>query len=88
MLPDADGTGTTLLTVAPGEQFAPRFGAGSAAAHEALGHVRLDLPETSTMRHDVDVPSDLAALVRRGAGGRTGALLRRLAPLPGVPDRP
>jgi hypothetical protein len=29
----------------------------------------------------VDVPADLAALVARGVGGRTGALLRRLGPL-------
>ncbi|HEY0215071.1 MAG TPA: 2-phospho-L-lactate guanylyltransferase [Cellulomonas sp.] len=91
VLPDADGTGTTLLTVAPGEPFEPRLGTGSAAAHAALGHVRLDLPEASTMRHDVDVPADLVALLARGVGGRTGALLRRLAPLPGVTrtdDRP
>jgi 2-phospho-L-lactate/phosphoenolpyruvate guanylyltransferase len=85
VLPDADGIGTTLLTVRAGEPFVPRFGGGSAAAHQALGHVRLDLPGESTLRHDVDVPADLAALLVRGVGGRTGALLRRLAPLPGVP---
>lgn len=81
VLPDAEGTGTTLLTAGPGEQLRPAFGGGSAAAHAALGHVRLDLPETSTLRHDVDVPADLTALLDRGVGGRTGALLRRLAPL-------
>lgn len=42
----------------------------------------LDVPAGSALRHDVDVPADLAALAGRGVGGRTGALLRRLAPLP------
>ncbi|HEY0186744.1 MAG TPA: 2-phospho-L-lactate guanylyltransferase [Cellulomonas sp.] len=90
VLPDAEGVGTTLLTVAAGEPFVPQFGGGSAAAHRALGHVPVDLPTGSTLRHDVDLPSDLARLLDHGVGGRTGALLRRLAPLPGglgtVPD--
>jgi len=81
VLPDAGGTGTTLLTAGPGEPLDPRFGGGSAAAHAALGHVVLDVPAASALRHDVDVPADLEALVARGVGGRTGALLRRLAPL-------
>lgn len=82
VLPDADGTGTTLLTAAPGVAVEPRFGGGSAAAHAAAGHVVLDVPAGSALRRDVDVPADLAALAARGVGGRTGALLRRLAPLP------
>lgn len=81
VLPDAEGTGTTLLTARAGERLRPAFGGGSAAAHQRLGHVEIALPEASTLRHDVDVPADLAALVERGVGGRTGALLRRLAPL-------
>lgn len=81
VLPDADATGTTLLTAAPGEPMEPRFGGGSAAAHAALGHAVLDVPGPSPLRHDVDVPADLTALTARGVGGRTGALLRRLAPL-------
>lgn len=78
VLPDADGTGTTLLTVAPGERLSPRFGGGSAVAHRSLGHVSLDLPTASTLRHDVDVPADLAEALAHGMAGRTGALLRRL----------
>ena len=73
---DADGTGTTLLTGLVA--FTPRFGAGSAALHEADGHVRLDVPVGSTLRRDVDVPSDLAAVARLGAGPRTTAALTRL----------
>jgi 2-phospho-L-lactate guanylyltransferase len=81
VVPDAEGSGTTLLTARAGEQLRPAFGGGSAAAHGALGHVVVELPAGSTLRHDVDVPADLAALVERGVGGRTGALLRRLGPL-------
>ncbi len=81
VLPDAEGTGTTLLTVGPGERLVPRFGGGSAAAHRALGYVSIDLPSASTLRHDVDLPADLTDLRERGVGGRTGALLRRLDPL-------
>ncbi|GIG36903.1 2-phospho-L-lactate guanylyltransferase [Cellulomonas pakistanensis] len=81
VLPDAEGTGTTLLTARAGTALRPAFGGGSAAAHRALGHAELVLPADATLRHDVDVPDDLAALVARGVGGRTGALLRRLGPL-------
>ena len=81
VLPDADGTGTTLLTARAGSVLRPAFGGGSAAAHRALGHAELALPVDATLRHDVDVPADLAALAVRGVGGRTGALLRRLGPL-------
>ncbi|WP_239070424.1 2-phospho-L-lactate guanylyltransferase [Cellulomonas chitinilytica] len=76
---DLGGTGTTLLTVAPGLDLRPRFGAGSAAAHEALGHVRLDVPGTSSLRRDVDVPVDLARAAH-DAGPRTRAVLGDVAP--------
>ncbi|WP_136520465.1 2-phospho-L-lactate guanylyltransferase [Cellulomonas telluris] len=53
-VPDAEGTGTTLLTAAPGCDLRPRFGPGSSARHADAGHVRLDVPQASTLRHDVD----------------------------------
>ncbi|MEV7972963.1 2-phospho-L-lactate guanylyltransferase [Cellulomonas sp. NPDC089187] len=81
VLADAEGTGTTLLTVGPGVDFRSRFGPGSAAAHQGLGYRRLAL-EVPTLREDVDLPADLTRLLDRGVDGRTGALLRRLAPLP------
>ncbi|NKY22771.1 2-phospho-L-lactate guanylyltransferase [Cellulomonas denverensis] len=80
VVPDAEGTGTTLLTVGPGE-VEPRFGPGSAAAHQAVGHRRLDL-DLPTLRQDVDLPADLRRVIDRRVGGRTQALLDRLAPLP------
>lgn len=81
MLVDAEGTGTTLLTVGPGVAYESRFGTGSAAAHQELGYRLLDL-DLPTLRQDVDVPADLARVIERGVGGRTQALLERLAPLP------
>jgi len=81
MLADAEGSGTTLLAVGSGVGFDSRFGAGSAAAHQELGYRPLDL-DLPTLRQDVDVPADLARVIERRVGGRTQALLDRLAPLP------
>lgn len=69
---DAQGTGTTLLTARADARLAPRFGTGSAAAHRAAGHVELDVPAGSTLRHDVDTPADLPP---RAAGPHTAALV-------------
>lgn len=78
---DAPGTGTTLLTVGPDEVVDPRFGVGSAAAHQALGHVPLDVPAGSTLRRDVDVPADLRAAAALPLGARTAAVVGRLPDL-------
>ena len=74
-VPDADGTGTTLVTARAGVPLVERFGGGSAAAHRAVGLVQLDLPESSSVRRDVDDPAQLAELAARGIGPRTRALL-------------
>jgi 2-phospho-L-lactate guanylyltransferase len=73
-LPDAPGSGTVLLTAAPGRALDPRFGPGSAKAHAASGAVALcgDWP---TLRRDVDTPADLAVAARLGLGPRTDALV-------------
>jgi coenzyme F420-0:L-glutamate ligase/coenzyme F420-1:gamma-L-glutamate ligase len=60
-VPDRDGTGTTVITVAPGAAVSSRFGAGSAALHRAAGYAELSLPAASTLRMDVDDPAALAA---------------------------
>lgn len=65
-VPDAEGTGTTVLTARPGHDPRPRFGPGSSARHARLGHVRLALPLASTLRHDVDDARDLGGV--RAAG--------------------
>ncbi|GAA1411628.1 2-phospho-L-lactate guanylyltransferase [Catellatospora coxensis] len=60
-VPDAAGVGTVLLVAAPGEPLDPRFGPGSAAAHERSGAVRL-AGAWPTLRRDVDTADDLAVV--------------------------
>jgi 2-phospho-L-lactate/phosphoenolpyruvate guanylyltransferase len=71
-VPDAQGTGTTLLS-AVGTPLRPRFGAGSAAAHVADGAVALTGDWPGLLR-DVDTEADLRAALALGAGSRTAAL--------------
>jgi 2-phospho-L-lactate guanylyltransferase len=75
---DAAGTGTTLLAVARGE-LDPRFGPGSAAAHEASGAVRLT-GRWPGLARDVDTPDDLLAARSLGLGPASAALADRLFP--------
>jgi 2-phospho-L-lactate guanylyltransferase len=75
-VPDAQGTGTTLLT-ALGTELLPRFGPGSAEAHLAGGATALSGDWPGLLR-DVDTAADLRAAVILGAGPRTTALLGRL----------
>ncbi|GAA3812626.1 2-phospho-L-lactate guanylyltransferase [Cellulomonas soli] len=82
---DAVGSGTTLLAVGPTTPLDPRFGLGSAHAHQHLGHVALDLPASSTLRQDVDVPDDLVTIARMPLGPRTAALVGDLADERGWP---
>lgn len=83
---DAPGTGTVLLTTPPGVPLAPRFGAGSAAAHLASGAVPLpgDWP---SLRRDVDTAADLADAARLGLGPATGALTGVVPAAPGRTGR-
>lgn len=80
-VPDAEGTGTTLVTAAAGLPHALRFGEGSAAQHRDAGYLELDVPERSGLRRDVDTPAQLTALAELAAAGavllgpRTAALL-------------
>ncbi len=76
-VPDADGTGTVLLAVPPGDRLRPLFGPGSAQAHATSGAAPLtgDWPG---LRQDVDTAADLDTVLALGAGRRTCALLRDL----------
>lgn len=70
---DAEGTGTTLYTAAY-DDFDPRFGVASAAAHRAAGAA----PVTGalvTLRRDVDDLAGLAEAVALGVGAATAAAL-------------
>lgn len=72
---DAEGTGTTLIAVAPGVLAEPLFGPGSAARHAAAGFVELALPGDARIRLDVDTPADLAIAVMVGVGPHTRTVL-------------
>ncbi len=78
---DAPGTGTVLLTTAPGLPLGPRFGPGSAATHAATGAQPL-IGAWPTLRRDVDTPADLAAAAALGLGRHTDALLSQPRPHP------
>lgn len=74
-VPDADGTGTVLRC---GRDFRPRFGADSAARHEADGAVRLELP-LPRLRVDVDDARSLSRARGVGLGPATRAVLEHRA---------
>ena len=74
---DRDGTGTTMITAAPGVGVVPHFGIDSCALHEAAGHVLISLPTSSSLRLDIDSAEDLyrATALTPGAGPATRAVL-------------
>jgi 2-phospho-L-lactate guanylyltransferase len=71
-VPDAAGTGTTLLAAAPGTPLLPAFGLGSAARHAAVATA---VDAGRTLRHDVDTAADLQAAAELGLGPATAAVL-------------
>jgi 2-phospho-L-lactate/phosphoenolpyruvate guanylyltransferase len=76
-VPDAEGTGTVLLTAADPALLDPAFGSGSAGRHGAQAkRLDLDLPR---LRRDVDLAESLAAAVAMGVGPRTALALRAAA---------
>ncbi|MDR7187681.1 2-phospho-L-lactate guanylyltransferase [Microbacterium sp. BE35] len=75
VVPDAEGTGSTLVTANAGAEWASSFGDGSFARHVALGCTALPIPDASTLRRDVDTADQLDAARMLGLGPRTAALL-------------
>lgn len=75
MVPDAAGTGTTTLLALAGLSVEPRFGPSSRAAHEAAGHVPLEIPRATGIRSDVDTADDLLVAERLGLGAHTRPLV-------------
>ncbi|WP_040167148.1 2-phospho-L-lactate guanylyltransferase [Microbacterium gorillae] len=65
---DLAGTGTTVLTAQDPADVVARFGPGSFARHLASGAEALDAP--TSIRHDVDTPADLTAVLSSPALGR------------------
>jgi 2-phospho-L-lactate guanylyltransferase len=77
-LPDAAGTGTTLLAAAPGHDLSPVFGPESRLRHRRSGAVELALTAVDSVRQDVDTGDDLRAALGLGVGPRTAAAAARL----------
>jgi 2-phospho-L-lactate guanylyltransferase len=73
-VPDAAGTGTTLLAALPGVSLEPRYGPASRQAHRATGAVELS-GDWPSLRQDVDTAADLGAATRLGLGPATAAAL-------------
>lgn len=74
-VPDAEGSGTSLIVARAGVPHAPAFGPESAARHRAAGYVELALPASSGLRRDVDTLEQLRAAASLALGPRTRALL-------------
>lgn len=76
-VPDAAGTGTTLLAAPRGMPLEPGYGPGSARLHTRGG--ALDLTAVvevgASLRQDVDTATDLDAARTLGLGPRTAALV-------------
>lgn len=62
LVPDSEGTGTTMLFFRDWAPVEPQFGPGSRSAHEKLGFVALELDPESGARRDVDTVAQLSAL--------------------------
>lgn len=75
VVPDAEGTGSTLVTAAAGVEWTSAFGEDSLARHVSLGCAALSIPDASTLRRDVDTAAQLAAARTLGLGPRTAAVL-------------
>ncbi|WEG08335.1 2-phospho-L-lactate guanylyltransferase [Microbacterium horticulturae] len=78
VVPDAEGTGSTLITARAGVAWAAAFGADSLRRHVELGCTVLDAGPS--LRRDVDTPDQLAAAARLGLGVRSTALTRHRYP--------
>jgi len=74
VVPDAEGSGTVLVTAGDGATHATAFGPGSSGAHVAAGYVALAIPAESGLRNDVDTLEQLTALRDRLGPNTTAAL--------------
>ena len=74
-VPDASGTGTTLLAAPPTATFVPQYGGRSRQAHRESGAVELVAPRNSGIRQDVDTVEDLLLAHSLGVGHHTAAAL-------------
>ena len=76
VVPDQEGTGSTLVTARAGVAWETAFGDGSFARHVELGCTPLEIADASTLRRDVDTVEQLRAAAELGLGRRTARVLR------------
>ncbi|WP_150955160.1 2-phospho-L-lactate guanylyltransferase [Microbacterium testaceum] len=79
LVPDAEGTGSTLITARAGAVWVSAFGPDSAARHRLLGCTDLGVARDSTLHRDVDTAAQLSEAVALGVGPRTSAVLAAAA---------
>ncbi len=79
LVPDAETTGSTLVTARAGAVWVSAFGPDSAARHRLLGCTDLAVARDSTLHRDVDTAAQLAEAVALGVGPRTAAVLATTA---------
>lgn len=79
LVPDAEGTGSTLVTARAGAVWVSAFGPDSAARHRLLGCTDLAVERDSTLHRDVDTAAQLSEAVALGVGPRTSAVLAAAA---------
>ncbi|MER6152653.1 hypothetical protein [Streptomyces hirsutus] len=77
---DADGTGTTLLTLREAADFRPFLGPGSLARFHAAGYHHLGVGPASPLRRDVDTVDHLLALPPHTLGPATREWLTAFRP--------
>ena len=79
LVPDAETTGSTLVTARAGAVWVSAFGEDSAARHRLLGCTDLAVERDSTLRRDVDTAAQLTQAVALGVGAHTSAVLAAAA---------
>lgn len=79
VVPDAETTGSTLVTARAGAVWVSAFGEDSASRHRLLGCTVLAVDRASTLRRDVDTAAQLVEAVALGVGPRTSAVLAAAA---------
>lgn len=77
-VPDAAGTGTTVLAADGLSPLSPKFGPNSRARHENTGARENVAPDLARLKRDVDTEADLAAAVELGVGLHTTAALHAI----------
>jgi 2-phospho-L-lactate guanylyltransferase len=79
LVPDAETTGSTLVTARAGAVWVSAFGDDSAGRHRLLGCTDLAVERESTLRRDVDTAAQLTQAVALGVGPHTSAVLATAA---------